>query len=93
MPPQVASPRAQLDEINALRRHAYRRASSRNDMELASDPEYLKVKQKLMPEIFSQEMPAIIASAQKATADSLPPRGYRDLTAAEKKKLQALIGG
>jgi hypothetical protein len=83
--------RAQLDEINAFAATPTGALFARSNMELASDPEYLKVNQKLMPELL-KEMPAIIASAQKATADLPPVRSYKDLTAADKKKLQALIG-
>ena len=81
----------QLGEINAFAATPTGALFARSNMELASDPEYLKVTQKLMPELL-KDMPAIIASAQKATADLPPVRSYKDLTPAEKKKLQALLG-
>ena len=82
---------AQLGEINAFAATPTGALFMQSNMEVASDPEYLKVTQKLMPELL-KEMPAIIASAQKATADLPPARSYKDLTAEEKKKLEALIG-
>lgn len=82
---------AQLNEINAFVATPTGSLFASSNMELASDPEYLKVSQKLVPELM-QAMPEIIANTQKATADLPPARSYKDLTAEEKKKLQALIG-
>lgn len=82
---------AQLGEINAFVATPTGALFASSNMELATDPEYLKAAQKLAPALM-QDMPAIIAKAQKATADLPKARSYADLTEAEKKKLQALLG-
>jgi hypothetical protein len=65
-------------------------AVAAKNMQLASDPAYMKRAQ-TMQALLMQRMPAIMADAQKAAADLPPPRKPQDLTAAERDRLLALI--
>lgn len=58
---------------------------------MTTDPAILNEMQALMPKMMKQ-MPAIVASAQKATASLPPPRTLKQLTPAERAELAKALG-
>lgn len=82
---------AELDQINAFMKTPVGAKFGSGFMELATDPHYIGKVQTIMPAMM-QAMPEIM---KKSTAqmEALPkPRTYNDLTPAERKRLEALIG-
>jgi hypothetical protein len=60
-------------------------------MELATDPHYISKVQAIMPALM-QAMPEIMKDSQAQLAKLPKPRAYKDLTPAERQRLQALLG-
>lgn len=82
---------AELDQINAFMKTPAGAKFGSGFMELALDPHYIGKVQAMMPAMM-QALPEIM---KKSTAqmEALPkPRTYNDLTPAERKRLEALIG-
>ncbi|MHA6718873.1 DUF2059 domain-containing protein [Sphingomonas sp. RS6] len=64
---------------------------ARTSMELMMGPDMMEAMSEAVPEIM-KAMPALIAKGQEATKDLPAPRDKSDLTPAERKKIEALLG-
>ncbi|AUW60089.1 hypothetical protein C1T17_04995 [Sphingobium sp. SCG-1] len=82
---------AELDQINAFMKTPAGAKFGSGFMELATDPHYIGKVQTMIPAMM-QAMPEIMKKSM-AQMEALPkPRTYNDLTPAERKRLEALIG-
>lgn len=82
---------AELDQINAFMKTPAGAKFGSGFMELAADPHYIGKVQQMMPALM-QAMPEIMKDSAAQMAALPKPRSYKDLTPAERKRLEALIG-
>ncbi|NWK97715.1 hypothetical protein DM806_19055 [Sphingobium lactosutens] len=82
---------AELDQIAAFLKTPIGAKFGAGFMQLATDPHYLGRMQKIMPDML-RAMPEIMKSSEAELAKLPKPRGYKDLTKAERDRLTALIG-
>ncbi|WP_242125737.1 DUF2059 domain-containing protein [Sphingobium sp. Sx8-8] len=82
---------AELDQISAFMKTPAGAKFGSGFMELAADPHYIGKMQAMMPALM-QAMPEIMKDSQAQMAALPKPRAYKDLTPAERKRLEALLG-
>ena len=81
----------ELDQIGAFMRTPAGARFGGGFMELATDPHYLGKVQSMMPALM-QAMPDIMKGSQAQLAKLPKPRSYKDLTPAERERLETLLG-
>ncbi|WP_293984119.1 DUF2059 domain-containing protein [Sphingobium sp.] len=81
----------ELDQIGAFMRTPAGARFGGGFMELATDPHYLGKVQSMMPALM-QAMPDIMKDSQAQLAKLPKPRSYKDLTPAERERLETLLG-
>lgn len=81
----------ELDQIGAFMRTPAGARFGSGFMELATDPHYLGKVQSMMPALM-QAMPDIMKDSQAQLAKLPKPRSYKDLTPAERERLETLLG-
>jgi len=82
---------AQLKELDAFFNTPTGGVFAAESFAIYGNPEMLGAMQALMPELM-QKMPELMGAVQKATAHLPPPRKPKDLTPADKARLEALLG-
>ena len=81
----------ELDQIGAFMKTPAGARFGSGFMELATDPHYLGKVQSMMPALM-QAMPDIMKDSQAQLAKLPKPRSYKDLTPAERERLETLLG-
>ncbi len=81
----------QLGELNAFFSTPTGAIYAAESMVIMTDPEVAKKMQELIPEMMKQ-MPVMMGALEAATAHLPKPRKEKDLTPAEKRKLEELVG-
>ena len=81
----------ELDQIGAFMKTPAGARFGSGFMELATDPHYLGKVQSMMPALM-QAMPDIMKDSQAQLAKLPKPRAYKDLTPAERERLETLLG-
>lgn len=82
---------AELDEINLFLTSPTGGRFGAGFMALASDPEYLKAMEVMMPRMM-EAMPVVMEKVMAEVRGIAPMRSYEDLTEAEKQRIAALVG-
>ncbi len=82
---------AELDQIGAFMRTPAGARFGGGFMELATDPHYIGKVTSMMPALM-QAMPDIMKESQAQLAKLPKPRSYKDLTPAERQRLETLLG-
>jgi hypothetical protein len=82
---------AELGEISAFMKTPTGAKFGSGFMELAADPHYLGKVQAMIPEMM-RAMPEILQKSVTEMGTLPKPRTYKDLTPAERQRLEALIG-
>jgi len=81
----------QLGELNAFFSTPTGAIYAAESMVIMTDPEVAKKMQELIPEMM-KHMPAMMSALESATAHLPKPRKEKDLTPAERRKLEQLFG-
>lgn len=83
---------AQLADLHAFFATPTGATYARDSMVIFMEPEVMEVMQSVTPRLM-QAMPGIMGKVQAATADLPRPREYKDLTPAQRARLDQLLGG